>query len=86
MTPFKIRLPTSSRTFIVAPFEAFVRRKLDQLTDARPDRTKALESRIAVLESFLQRLRQWDQMNPPMTGDHAAFAASIDALLQETDR
>ena len=42
--------------------------------------------RIKALEAFLRHLRQWDQMNPPMTGDHAAHAASIDALLEEADR
>jgi hypothetical protein len=42
--------------------------------------------RIKALEAFLRHLRQWDQMNPPMTGDHAAHAASIDALLKEADQ
>lgn len=42
--------------------------------------------RIKELEAFLRRLREWDQMNPPMTGDHAAFATTIDALLKETDQ
>ena len=43
-------------------------------------------NRIKALEGFLRHLRQWDQMNPPMTGDHAAHAASIDALLKEADQ
>ncbi len=46
----------------------------------------ASAERIKALEAFLRHLREWDQMNPPMTGDHAAHAASIDALLKETDR
>jgi len=46
----------------------------------------ASAERIKALEAFLRHLRQWDQMNPPMTGDHAAHAASIDALLEEADR
>jgi hypothetical protein len=46
----------------------------------------ASAERIKALEAFLRHLRQWDQMNPPMTGDHAAHAASIDALLKEADR
>jgi hypothetical protein len=46
----------------------------------------ASEARIKALEGFLRRLREWDQMNPPMTGDHAAWAASIDALLKEADQ
>jgi hypothetical protein len=45
----------------------------------------ASAERIKALEAFLRHLRQWDQMNPPMTGDHAAHAASIDALLKEAD-
>jgi hypothetical protein len=43
----------------------------------------ASAERIKALEAFLKRLREWDQMNPPMTGDHGAFAASIDRLLKE---
>ena len=46
----------------------------------------ASAERIKALEAFLRHLRQWDQMNPPMTGDHAAHAASIDALLKEADQ
>ena len=46
----------------------------------------ASEARIKALEGFLRHLREWDQMNPPMTGDHAAKAASIDALLKEADQ
>jgi hypothetical protein len=44
------------------------------------------DERIEALEAFLKRLREWDQMNPPMTGDHAAFAAAIDCLLKEADQ
>jgi len=29
----------------------------------------------------LRRLSQWDQFNPPMTGDHAYWKREIDALL-----
>ncbi len=46
----------------------------------------ASAERIKALEAFLKRLREWDQMNPPMTGDHGAFAASIDRLLEEADQ
>ena len=46
----------------------------------------ASAERIRKLEAFLKRLREWDQMNPPMTGDHGAFAASIDRLLKEADQ
>jgi hypothetical protein len=46
----------------------------------------ASAERIKALEALLRHLRQWDQMNPPMTGDHAAHAASIDALLKEADQ
>ena len=42
--------------------------------------------RIKKLEAFLRRIREWDQMNPPMTGDHAAVAATIDALLNGPDQ
>jgi hypothetical protein len=62
----------------------------DDIFDRALDRRNALikeqRLRIKALEAFLRHLRQWDQMNPPMTGDHAAHAASIDALLPEADQ
>ena len=58
----------------------------EALAEAYRAGAAASAERIKELEAFLRRLREWDQMNPPMTGDHAAFAATIDALLKETAR
>jgi hypothetical protein len=58
----------------------------DRALDRRDAVIEEQRRRIKALEAFLRHLRQWDQMNPPMTGDHAAHAASIDALLEEADR
>ena len=33
------------------------------------------------LRALLTRLSQWDQMNPPMSGDHAHWKREIDAAL-----
>ena len=59
---------------IVEPFEAFVRRKLDQLTDAKPDRTKALEAQIAELKEALRPLAECEIIEPdvPIPDDHGA--------------
>ncbi|MCA3504767.1 MAG: hypothetical protein IOD05_16275 [Rhodobacter sp.] len=58
----------------------------DRALDRRDAVIEEQRRRIKALEAFLKRLREWDQMNPPMTGDHGAFAASIDRLLKEADR
>lgn len=35
----------------------------------------------AELLALLKRMQQWDQFNPPMTGDHAHWKREIDAAL-----
>lgn len=41
-------------------------------------------ARIAdVYRGLLMRLREWDQMRPPMTPDHAAWLAAINRVLYD---
>ena len=68
ISSLNIRTPNSMKVVFVEPFEAFVRRKLDQLTAPDLGNTKALEAKIAALEEALRPLAECAIIGPG--GDH----------------
>lgn len=41
------------------------------------------QAEIDKLYAFLKQMREWDQMNPPISGDHKNFADQIDKILNK---
>lgn len=41
------------------------------------------QAEIDKLYAFLKQMREWDQLNPPISGDHKNFADQIDKILNK---
>jgi hypothetical protein len=45
------------------------------------DTIDTLREQLEAARKLLRRISEWDQMNPPMTGDHAHWKREIDAAI-----